>query len=90
MGKRAYIHILRALPLPKSRLFILLMISKIRNLWFLNLLYQYSCILILLKAVGHDIRADCIASGCGFTTCAYALIAYAVIHYSRSLSRSTL
>ena len=28
----------------------------------------------ILKALGHDIRADCLASGCGFTTCAYALI----------------
>ena len=43
----------------------------------------------IIKALGHDIRADCeIASGCGFTTSAYALIENDVIDYSRSLSRA--
>ena len=40
--------------------------------------------------LGHDIGADCIASGCGFTTCAYALIENDVSHYTRGRSRSTL
>ena len=42
-----------------------------------------------LKALGHDIRADCIANGCGLPARAYALIENYVIYCSRGLPRST-
>ena len=46
---------------------------------------HFSAFHCIIKALGHDIRADCeIASGCGFTTSAYALIENDVIDYSRS------